>query len=146
MECSKSTGAQTRLRGKSIDAAFLFNRKSSFNCEMQGLMNPGESGEDLTKLMKRLRQMSWATGSTRRGSINVEKRAVSSFESRDRRSSLTPRYNGPYRYDSHKAGQWDMKANVPKRWLKEYEKKQVRISQVFPENMIRVPDYPRGGI
>ena len=114
---------------------------------MQGPTSPGKSGEDLTKLMKRLRKKSFATGSAKRGSINVEKRAVSSLESRDRSSSQSTRHNWPYQYDSHKVGQWVTKTNLPKRWLKEYhEKKQVRFSQVFPKNMIVLQDYPRGGI
>ena len=126
MECPKSIGAQQRSRGKSIDAAFLFNRRSSFNCEMQRLTSPSESGDDITKLMKRLRNKSWATGSTRRSSLQTEKRAFSSFESRDRRSSYGAKCNA-YQFGSHKAGHWDTRTNVPKRWLREYEKKQASI-------------------
>ena len=102
------------------------------------------SGEELSKLMKRLRQTSWEAGSNRKSSPNADyKRAVFSKEIRDRRSSPSPRYNG-YQLDSRKVGQWDAKANVPKRWLKEYEKKQVSFSQKKGDWTIRlrVSRYP----
>ena len=96
------------------------------------------SGEELSKLMKRLRQTSWEAGSNRKSSPNADyKRAVFSKEIRDRRSSRSPRYNG-YQLDSRKVGQWDAKANVPKRWLKEYEKKQVSFSQKKGDWTIRL--------
>lgn len=130
MECSsRGSRAQQRLRAGSIDAAFLFDQQLSFNCEMQSQTSPSESGQDLTKLMKRLRNKSWAAGAKRRSSLQVEKRAVSSFD--QRRSSHGTRCNGYQFEPSHKVRHWDMKTNVPKRWLREYEKKQVSLTSFF---------------
>lgn len=111
---------------------------------MQSLTRSGVSGEELSKLLKRLRQMSYAAGSNRKSSPNADdKRAVFAREIRDRRSSLSPRYNG-YQLDSRKVGQRDVKANVPKRWLKEYERKLVSFSQKKGDwtERLRVSRYP----
>lgn len=144
MACPKSVGAQPRSRGRSIDAAFVFSRKLSLNSEMHSLTRPGVSGEELSKLLKRLRQKSCEAGSNRKSSPNADdKRAVFSREIRDRRSSLIPRYN-EYQLDSRKVSQWDVKASVPKRWLKEYERKQVSFSQKKGDwtESLRVSRYP----
>ena len=88
--------------------------------------------------------MSYAAGSNRKSSPNADdKRAVFAREIRDRRSSLSPRYNG-YQLDSRKVGQRDVKANVPKRWLKEYERKLVSFSQKKGDwtERLRVSRYP----
>lgn len=128
MERPKITDAQCRLRVKSFDAILLFNRRSSFACEMQSQ----DSGEELTKLMKRLRNKSWAIGSSRRNSFQHEKRGFTSSESHDRRASHGSRHSPGYQFEGHKAGPWDIKTlNLPKRWLKEYEKKQVSFNQLF---------------
>lgn len=128
MERPKITDAQCRLRGKSFDAILLFNQRSSFACEMQSQ----DSGEELTKLMKRLRNKSWAIGSSRRNSFQHEKRGFTSSESHDRRASHGSRHSPGYQFEGHKAGPWDIKTlNLPKRWLKEYEKKQVSFNQLF---------------
>lgn len=125
MERRKTTDAQLRLRRKSIGATSLFNRRSSFDCEMQSQESPSPSGEERTKLMKRLRNKSWACGSTRRSSVHAEKGTLTVFKSRDRRPSHCSRSSNGYQFEGHKQLPWDMKTIVPRRWLKEYDKKQV---------------------
>lgn len=129
MEQPKSIEAQRgRQRGKSFDVAFIFNRCSS--TEMQSRASPRESNNDLGEIRNRLRHKSWVIGGTRRSSLQTEKkRSVSSKLSfDDRRSSHPTRYNG-HQFERHKTGRFVdyMKMNVPKKWLREYEKKQVSL-------------------
>ena len=126
------TDAQRRMkRGRSIDVAFLCNRRSSR--EMQTQASPRESGDDLADIKKRLQHKSWVIGSTRRCSLQPEKkRSVSSKPSFDDRRTSQParfNYNG-HQFERHRTGRHVdyTKANVPKRWLREYEQKQVRLS------------------
>lgn len=139
MENTKITEAQRRMhRGKSIDIAFMFNRRSS--CEMQNQASPCESGDDLADIKKRLRHKSWAIGATRRTSLQVEKkRSVSSKPSfDDRRPSQAAWYNG-HRFEKHKTRRHVdyMKMNVRKRWLREYEQKQVSFSQTSTSKLLK---------
>lgn len=142
MENPKITEAQRRMhRGKSIDVAFMFNRRSS--CEMQNQASPCESGDSLVDIKKRLQHKSWAIGATRRTSLQPEKkRSVSSKPSfDDRRPSQPAWYNG-HRFEKHKTGRHVdyMKMNVPKRWLREYEQKQVSFLQSFTSKLLK--DHP----
>lgn len=139
MENPKITEAQRRMqRGKSIDVAFIFSQRS--DCEMQRQASPRESGDDLADIKKRLRHKSWAIGSTRRCSLQPEKmRSVSSKPSfDDRRPSQPARFNG-HQFEKHKTGRHvdHMKINVPKRWLREYEQKQVSFSQTFTSKLLK---------
>ena len=127
MEQPKSIEAQRgKQRGKSFDVAFIFNRSSS--TDMQSRASPRESGNDLAQIRNRLRHKSWVIGGIRRSSLPVGKnRSVSSKPSfDDRKSSYPTKYNG-HQFERHKTGRFVdyMKMNVPKKWLREYEKKQV---------------------
>ena len=137
MENEKITEAKHRTqRGRSIDVACMFHRRSSF--EMQNATSPCGSADDFSELKKRLRNKSWANGPLRKTSVQVEKRSQSSKAAyHDRRPSQpAARYNG------HKTGRWQtdyMKLNVPKRWLREYEKKQVRVFSRFQKQSDQEP-------
>ena len=131
MERPKTTDAQQKLGRKSIDETCLFNRRSSLNCEMQSQENLSPSGEELTKLMKRLRNKSWAAGPTRRSSVHAEKGTLHLFESCERRSSYGSKSANGYHFEGHKQVPRDMKTIVPRRWLKEYDKKQVSFIQLI---------------
>ncbi|XP_020612789.1 uncharacterized protein LOC110051139 [Orbicella faveolata] len=137
MEQPKSIEAQRgRQRGKSFDVAFIFNRCSS--TEMQSRASPRESNNDLGEIRNRLRHKSWVIGGTRRSSLQTEKkRSVSSKLSfDDRRSSHPTRYNG-HQFERHKTGRFVdyMKMNVPKKWLREYEKKQADLRRKSKEKL-----------
>lgn len=129
MERQKTTEARPRqVRSASIDVSYLFYRRSSKKRQMlQSGAGFSSSSEQISKLLKRLRNKSVVTEPSiaRRNTISIEKRATSSFENRDHR----PSYNFSSTHQSnrghHKDEPWDMKTNLPKRWLKEYEKKQV---------------------
>ena len=132
MEQRKSTEAQRgRQRVKSFDVAYIFNRCSS--TEMQRIASPRGSN-DLAEIRNRLRHKSWVIGETRRTSLQTEKkRSVSSKPSFDGHgSSHLTRYNG-HQFERHTAGRFVdyMKMNVPKKWLIEYEKKQVSLLEKF---------------
>lgn len=128
MEQPKSTEAQR----ESFDVAYIFNRCSS--TEMQSTASPRESSNGLAEIRNRLRHKSWVIGGIRRSSLPVEKkRSASSKPSfADRKSSHPTRYNG-HQFERHKTGRFVdyTKMNVPKKWLREYEKKQVSCWQNF---------------
>ena len=133
MEQPKSIEAQRRTqRGKSFDVAYIFNRCSS--TEMQRTSSPRESSNDFAEIRNRLRHKSWVIGGTRRRSLQTEKkRSVSSKPSfDDHMSSHSTRYNG-HQFERHKTARFVdyMKMNVPKKWLREYEKKQVSLLGKF---------------
>lgn len=142
MEQPKITEAQRRReRGRNFDVAFIFNRCSS--SEMQSTTSHRESSNDLAEIKNRLRHKSWVIGSTRRSPLQIEKkRSVSSKPSFDDRRSSQPtrstRHNG-HQFERHKAGRYVdyMKMNVPKRWLREYEKKQVSFLQNFASKLLK---------
>ena len=140
MEHTEITEAQRRVeRGKSIDVDFMLNQGSS--TEMQRASSPCESGHDLAEIKRRLRNKSWAIGSTRRPSLQVEKkRSVSSKPSLDdRRPSQPAWYHGQHFEIGHKTGRHVdyMKMNVTKKWLREYEKKQVSFPGTFTRIMLK---------
>ena len=129
MENEKTNEAK---RGKSIDDAFMFDRRSSF--EMPNETTPRDLADDLLKLRKRKRNKSWASGALRKNFLPVEKRSESSKATFDkRRPSHRVKYNG-HPFDRNKTGRWQgdyIKMNVPKKWLRDYEKKQVRFFSLF---------------
>ena len=133
MEQPKSTEAQRRRqRSTSFDVAHIFNRRSS--TEMQSRVSPRESTNGLAEIRNRLRHKSWVIGGIRRSSLLVEKKRSASSKPSfdDRKSSHPTRYNG-HQFDRHKTGRFVdyTKMNVPKKWLREYEKKQVSCWQNF---------------
>lgn len=127
MENEKTNEAK---RGKSIDDAFMFDRRSSF--EMPNETTPRDSADDLLKPRKRKRNKSWASGALRKNFLPVEKRSESSKATFDkRRPSHRVKYNG-HPFDRNKTGLWQgdyIKMNVPKKWLRDYEKKQADLQK-----------------
>lgn len=136
MEQPRNIEAQHgRKRGKSIDVGLIFNRCSS--TEMQSKTSPRESSNDLAEFRNRLRHKSWVTGAIRKSSLQVEKkRSASSKPSFDYRRSSTTRYNG-HQFEGHKTGRFVdyTKMNLPKKWLKEYEKKQADLQKKSEEKL-----------
>ena len=133
MENEKTNEAKRReQRGKSVDDAFVFDRRSSF--EMPNETTPRDSADDLLKLRKRTRNKSWASGALRKNFLPVEKRSQSSKATFDKhRPSHRVKYNG-HPFDRNKTGRWQgdyIKMNVPKKWLRDYEKKQVIFFSLF---------------
>ena len=81
-----------------------------------------------------------AIDGNRRSSLSLEKkRSVSSKPSfDDSRSSHPTRHNG-LQFERHKPGRFVdyTKMNVPKKWLREYEKKQVSFSENFASKLLK---------
>ena len=145
MEQPKSIEAQHgKQRGKSFDVGLIFNRCSS--TEMQSRASPRESSNDVAEIRNGLRHKSWAIGAIRKNSLKVEKKRSASSKPSfdDRRSSQPTSYNG-HLFERHKTGRFVdyTKMNLPKKWLREYEKKQVSCWQKFAHSQDQTLRYLR---
>jgi len=126
MEHVKTAEARPRelQSNENLDASLLFSRRLSLNHQMlQTRVGSSQADEEIPRLLKVLRKKSLVNGSSRENT--TEKNAMPPHESRYRRWSYHPNSRNQTSRGQQK-GEY-AKTNLPRRWLKEYEKKQEEI-------------------
>ena len=126
MEHVKTAEARPRelQSNENLDASLLFSRRLSLNHQMlQTRVGSSQADEEIPRLLKVLRKKSLVNGSSRENT--TEKNAMPPHESRYRRWSYHPNSRNQTSRGQQK-GEY-AKTNLPRRWLKEYEKKQVSL-------------------
>ncbi|XP_067022612.1 cyclic nucleotide-binding domain-containing protein 2-like isoform X3 [Acropora muricata] len=128
MEHVKTAEARPRelQSNEDLDASLLFSRRLSLNHQMlQTRVGSSQADEEIPRLLKVLRKKSLVNGSSRENTTISEKNAMPPHESRCRRWSYHPKSRNQTSRGQQKAEY--AKTNLPRRWFKEYEKKQEEI-------------------
>ena len=136
MEHVKTAEARPRelQSNEDLDASLLFSQRISLNHQMlQTRVGSSQADEEIPRLLKVLRKKSLVNGSSRENTTISEKNAMPPHESRCRRWSYHPKSRNQTSRGQQKAEY--AKTNLPRRWFKEYEKKQVSLK--LNSNFIR---------